>query len=167
MRLGQYFLMGSLLAHIFCCSSTHKITHTSNKHPIQYDWSQIDSLQENEKRLIAVFLHTSWCQFCKNMENTTFKNPEVIQLLNDQFYFIAFDAEKKAPISIKGQTFQYQQTGKNTGSHELAMTIAAIDGQLVFPTVVLLNPAYEIIFQHSGYLDKLAMQAILEQSLDP
>ncbi len=61
-------------------------------------FEQLDSVQKTEKRPVVVFLHTSWCKYCGTMKNTTFKNDEAINVLNQKFYFISLNVEEKQGI---------------------------------------------------------------------
>jgi thioredoxin-related protein len=109
-------------------------------------------LQKEEKKPVVVFLHTSWCKFCGAMKNTTFKNNEVINLLNKKFYFVSFDVEEKQKVFFRGHTFRYKPTGVNTGVHELAEQLGTIKGTLSYPAICFLNTDYEIIHQQEGYV---------------
>jgi hypothetical protein len=66
------------------------------------------------------------------MENSTLKKP-VIKELNENFYFISFDAETKQDITFNNHTFRFKPTGTNTGIHELATALATIDDQVFIP----------------------------------
>ena len=74
----------------------------------KYRFEQIDALQNREKRKIIIFIHTDWCQFCQAMQNTTFKNRDLIDKLNTNFYFIDLDAEETRDISFLGRTFRFK-----------------------------------------------------------
>lgn len=113
---------------------------------------------------IVVFIHTNWCNYCKMMENSTFKNEEVIHLLNEGFYFISFDAESKKPINFNDQIFIHKPTGPNSGIHELATALATIDNQLSYPTIVILDDEKRILFQKQSYLSAKELQSILEKT---
>ncbi len=128
------------------------LPHLSFSQIKQYRFEQLDSLQKKEKRPVAVFLHTSWCKYCGTMKNTTFKNDEVIHLLNQKFYFISLDIEEKQDIRFRGYTFKYKPTGSNTGVNELAEQLGTINGELSYPAICFLNAEYEIIYQHSSFL---------------
>jgi hypothetical protein len=84
-------------------------------------------------------------------ENTTFKKRGNHQELTT-FYFIDFNAEKKANGSFQQTTFQFKPTGNNSGTHELAIALGTINKQLHFPVLCVLNSENEIIFQHIGLL---------------
>jgi thioredoxin-related protein len=126
-----------------------------------YQFEQIDSLQKIEKRNIAVFIHTDWCKYCQTMQNTTFKNDNVVKLLNQKFYFIDLNAEQKKDIVFNGRTFRFVPTGLNTGIHELAEQLATVDNQVVYPTLCFLNSNNEIIFQHNQFINSKDILTIL------
>ena len=117
-----------------------------------YQFAQIDSLQKNEQRPLFVFIHTTWCKYCNAMEQTTFKEKSIIDSLNKKYYCIFFDAETKEAIFFNNHLFKYKATGNNIGSHELAEQLAIINGKIGFPTICILNPKSEIIFQRSSFI---------------
>ena len=117
-----------------------------------HSFEEIDQLQHIENKNIVVFISTSWCKYCRAMENTTFKQPEVIALLNSDFLYTELDAEEERDISFNGHIFKFRPTGTHTGIHELAAQLATVDGKMSFPTLYILNPDYEIIFQYNQFL---------------
>lgn len=123
----------------------------------------IDSLQQIQKRKIIVFIHTDWCQFCQRMKSTTFKNQEIIQKLNSDFYFIDLNAEEKRDISFNNQVFKYQPSGNNVGINELAVQLGTINNQIVYPVLCVLNDKNEIILQYSNYLNATDFKLLLEK----
>ena len=104
-------------------------------------------------RHTLVFLHTDWCRFCAAMKQTTFKDEEVIKLLNERMYFVSFDGESKEEVVFLGRSFKYTPSGAKTGIHQLAEQLGRVDGQVAYPTVVILDPDYQIVFQHNAFLD--------------
>lgn len=123
----------------------------------------IDSLQQIQKRKIIVFIHTDWCQFCQRMKNTTFKNQEIIEKLNSNFYFIDFNAEEKRDIKFNNKTFKYVPSGTNVGVHELALQLGTMNNQIVYPVLCVLNEKNEIILQYNSYLNPKDFKVILEK----
>ena len=123
----------------------------------------IDSLQQIQKRKIIVFIHTDWCQFCQRMKSTTFKNQEIIQKLNSDFYFTDLNAEEKRDISFNNQVFKYQPSGNNVGINELAVQLGTINNQIVYPVLCVLNDKNEIILQYSNYLNATDFKLLLEK----
>ena len=123
----------------------------------------IDSLQQIQKKKIIVFIHTDWCQYCQKMKSTIFKNQEIIESLNSDFYFIDLNAEEKQDISFNNQTFKYQPTGNNVGVHELALQLGTMNNQIVYPVLCVLNEKNEIMLQYNNYLSPKDFKLLLEK----
>lgn len=127
-----------------------------------YTFEIVDSLQQVAPRPIVVFMETDWCRYCKKMEHTTFKSPEVMTLLEEHFYFVVLNGEEKESIRFNGHEFHYKPTGTNTGIHELAEVFGTIDGQVAYPSLCILNEQYEIVFQYQHFLSAKEMEAVLK-----
>jgi thioredoxin-related protein len=128
-----------------------------------YSFEEAEKLSVENPKPIVVFVHTSWCKYCKMMENITFKNPEVISILNKHFYFILLDAETKNDITFNDHTFKFKPTGPKTGIHELATALSLVDNQLAYPTITIIDRNYSILFQQQSYLKAKDLISILEK----
>lgn len=128
-----------------------------------FQFEQIDSLQKNEKRTVVIFMHTDWCNYCKAMQNTTFKNERVVNYLDKHFYFISLNAEEKRDINFNKHTFKYKPTGANTGVHELAEQLGAVEGSISYPALCFLSQNHEIVFQHNQFLSSTDLYPILTE----
>lgn len=126
-------------------------------------FEEAESLQQTQKRKIIVFIHTNWCQFCQRMKASTFKNQEIIEKLNSNFYFIDFNAEEKGDITFNNQTFKYKPSGNNVGVHELALQLGTMNKQIVYPVLCVLNEKNEIILQYNNYLNPKDFKLLLEK----
>ena len=148
--ITKYLIIGLILSSLHGFSQLRTV-----------EFNQLDSLQKEKPRTTLVFIHTDWCKFCAAMENTTFQNSEIIKSLNEKYYFISFDAESKDDIKLKGNTFRFQPSGNNTGTHELATQLGTINGELSFPSLCFLNSNYEIIFQHNQFINSKDLLTVL------
>lgn len=128
-----------------------------------HTFEEAEKLSKENPKPFVVFIHTSWCNYCKMMENSTFKNSEVIRLLNTDFYFIPLDAESKEDIHFNNHNFQFKPNGQNTGIHELATALATIDSQVVYPTVTILEPDFSIGFQKHSFLNAKELLVVLKK----
>ncbi|MGO4772602.1 thioredoxin family protein [Flavobacterium sp. W22_SRS_FK3] len=126
-------------------------------------FEEIEDLQQIQNRNIIVFIHTDWCQFCQRMKQIAFKNQEIIQKLNSDFYFLDLNAEEKRDIIFNNQTFKYKPSGNNVGVHELALQLGTINNQIVYPVLCILNEKYEIILQYNNYLSPKDFKLLLEK----
>jgi thioredoxin-related protein len=128
-----------------------------------HSFEEVGQLSKENPKLIVVFIYTSWCKYCKIMENSTFKNPVVVKELNENFYFISFDAETKQDVTFNNHIFRFKPTGTNTGRHELATALATIDNQVIYPTLTILGTDYTILLQKHSYLNAKSVLSILER----
>ena len=128
-----------------------------------HTFEEAEKLAKENPKSFVVFIHTSWCNYCKMMENSTFKNDEIIQLLNTDFYFISLDAESKNDIHFNNHAFRFKPKVENTGTHELATALATINSKVVYPTVTILESDFSIVFQKHSFLNSKELLAILEK----
>lgn len=142
----------------FCCAATNGFAQEAS-----FSFEEVEILNQKNPKPILIFIHTSWCKYCKMMEKSTLQNPEVIQLLNEKFYFISFDAESKKDINFQNHTFKFKPTGTTTGIHELATELATINDEIVYPTVTILDPSFSILFQKHSFLNAEELLFILQK----
>tara|TARA_B110001452_G_scaffold163989_1_gene136761 strand:+ start:3851 stop:4357 length:507 start_codon:yes stop_codon:yes gene_type:complete len=116
-------------------------------------WTSIEeayalTLTEASPKKIFIDVYTDWCGWCKRMDKATFQNPEVAAYMNEHYYNVKFDAEQKESIEMLGNTFKFIPQG-NRGYHELAA--ALLNGKMSYPTVVFMNPKFEMLSPVPGY----------------
>ena len=103
---------------------------------------------KKEPRKLVIDVYTDWCGWCKKMDKDTFTDPKVVAMVNKHFYAVKLDAEGKEPITLHGQTFNYNSKYR---SHELA--VALLNGQMSYPTTVYLDEEMKMLSPVPGYLD--------------
>jgi thioredoxin-related protein len=129
-----------------------------------HTFEEAEKLSKENPKPFVVFIHTSWCKYCKMMENSTLKNSEISNILNAEFYFISLDAESKDDIHFNNHQFQFIPKGQNTGIHELATALATIDSQVVYPIITILKSDFSIVFQKHSFLSSKELNAVLEKT---
>lgn len=115
-----------------------------------YSWEEAIELNKKEQKKIFIDVYTDWCGWCKRMDNSTFKNKDVIKYMNDNFYAVKFNAEQKEEINYKGHTLKYVGKGRR-GYHELAYSL--LDGRMGYPAFVYLAEDEKRITVSPGYKD--------------
>ena len=134
-------------AHPQQCSITENAVLDSNQ--VNWiSWGEMLAAQKVEKRKIIIDVYTNWCEWCKRMDKTTFKDSTLANYLNDNFYAVKLDAESREAFKFDGYTFQFIENGR-TGVNELAFSL--LEGQLSYPSIVYLNENFERILISPGY----------------
>ncbi len=75
----------------------------------QVKWMTLDQAlaaqAQNPKKIIIDF-YTDWCAPCKLMEKNTFNHPVIAEYLNENYYPVKFNAERKDSVTLFGRTFK-------------------------------------------------------------
>lgn len=124
------------------------------------DIAKVDSLLAQEAKPLLVLLSTDWCQYCQMQKNQIRKNKDFAAKAN-LFYYTEFNAESKENIWFQGKEYTFRPTGVNTGTHTLARALNG-PGTLAFPTWVLLDGNYQVLFRHGGVLTPDQLKELLE-----
>ena len=128
-----------------------------------YTFEEAEKLSKDNPKPFVVFIHTDWCKFCQAMKNTTFKDKIIVEQLNNNFYFISFNAEEKRSVHFNNQKFSYKPTGNAVGVHELAILLGKINNQITYPVICVLNSEYQILFQDTQYRNAKDFELILNK----
>ncbi|MFZ9955096.1 MAG: DUF255 domain-containing protein [Flavobacteriales bacterium] len=111
-----------------------EIKNESTIHWINFN--QLDKLQQIQKKPVLVDVYTDWCGWCKQLDITTYADPNIVNYVNSAFYAVKFNAETRDSITYKGK--KYYNRGQGTRStHELAVYL--MGQQLSYPTTIFLN----------------------------
>jgi thioredoxin-related protein len=135
-------------------------------------WKTIDEAQElnsdgKNAKLIFMDAYTPWCGPCRMMENKTFKDPEVISLLEEHFHAVKFNAEGPKPAKFNGKT--YTNDGYNTerGNGRNSMHSLARHLQVTgYPSLIFIGKKGELIGKVAGYHDPERFKELLNKALE-
>ncbi len=114
-------------------------------------WYSIDEAVElaaSSPKVLVIDVYTDWCGWCKRMDATTFSDPEVAKMLNENFYPVKLDAEGKEDIVIADRTFKFVSSGQR-GYHEVAAIVTK--GRLSYPTISYLDAQGKVLEASPGY----------------
>jgi len=119
-----------------------------------------DAVKKSDKEPKKLFIdvYTSWCGWCKKMDNSTFKEPDVVKFINEKFYPVKLNAETRDTIHFREKEFKYVADYK---ANELA--IALLSGKMGYPSYVLLDESYALMTPAvQSYLTKEQLMPILD-----
>ena len=111
---------------------------------------------------IFLDIYTGWCGWCKKMDRSTFKAPEVVKYMNKYFYAIKLDAEMTETISYNGHDFinpRPEVVRGRKGTHQLAASL--LDNRLSYPSYVIMDENTNRLVIYKGYKQTDAFVGIL------
>lgn len=112
------------------------------------DITELEAAMADNPKPVFFDVYTDWCGWCKRMDATTFKDPQVVALLNNKFHPVKFDAERKDTFTFQAHQFKFVANGRR-GYNEL--TMALLDGKFSYPSFVALNEKFERITILKGF----------------
>lgn len=111
----------------------------------------------NPKKIFVNIFH-EWNGWCKKM-NKSYKDPDVIAVINEHFYAVNFNAEEKKTIEFRGLNFEYQPTGKK-GTHQFALAVS--NNKLATPFIVFFDKNLDMISGIPGYRNSRDLHPLLK-----
>ena len=100
--MRKSLLLIPILIVMFCLSGSVIAGKKQKANRIQWhNYKQGMSLAKKEKKRVYLHFYTDWCNFCKEMDQTTFKNPSVVRLLNKDFVAIRVNTNKQPKVASR------------------------------------------------------------------
>ncbi len=102
------------------------------------DWNDVTfEAAKRDDKPVLLFIKASWCRWCKSMEQDTYSDPDVVQIVEKEFIPIRVDHERRPEINTR-----YNMGG--------------------WPTTAFLTPGGEAI-TGGTFFDPKTMKALLEK----
>ena len=120
----------------------------------EIEWMTMNEALEAQKedpKKIFMDVYTTWCGPCKLMDRNTFKNPQVISFINDNYYAVKFNAEGTEPIDYQG--FVYTNPNYEEGKRGRNATHFFADALNLYgyPSIVFFRKDGTLIQALPGY----------------
>jgi thioredoxin-related protein len=99
-----------------------------------------DGINESKKtgKPVMIDFYTTWCKYCKMLDETTYKDPGVAQAVNSSFVAIKVNAEGEDKVMYEGASITERD-------------LAAKYGVTGFPSIWFLDGKQQKIGQIPGY----------------
>lgn len=123
-----------------------------------YTFEEVELLMKTQPKRVLVDIYTNWCTWCKKMDKDIYSHPEVIDYINTHYYPVKFNAEHAKPVTFNGVTYGViQRKGRSFNE----MTTYLTNGQISYPTTVILEKGLEQPYGYVGYLELYQMESLL------
>jgi thioredoxin-related protein len=120
------------------------------------DWQKYDdglAQAKKEGKKVFVEFTAKWCGWCKRMHATTFKDPDIVGLLNKYYVTVSVDGDSRDTLDIDGYI-----TSERRLAREYRVT--------GYPTYWFLTPEADPIAPVKGYRDAKTLGNILDYLKD-
>lgn len=123
---------------------------SQEKHKIKwYDIEEATKLNENNPKKFFIDLFTDWCGWCKKMDANTFSDPVIAKYMNENFWPVKFNAERKDTIYVNDKMWVSTNPGAKRASHQFA--VALLSGKMSYPSFAFLDNKLRLITILPGY----------------
>ncbi|PCH53936.1 MAG: thioredoxin family protein [Flavobacteriaceae bacterium] len=118
--------------------------------------------QQNSPKKIFVDAYTPWCGWCKKLDATTFKNPDVVDFMNKNYYAVKFNAEGNETINYKGKVYSNPNYKSNSRGRNSSHELSNLFKIRSFPTVMFLDEQANLITPVPGYKTASQLELFLK-----
>ncbi len=134
------------------------------------NWLSFEQLEDSlvvKPKKVYIDFYAKWCAYCKKMDETAYKDPQIIKTLNTEYYAVKMDAETTDAITFDGQIFVNKQVHKKRNPvHEIPLLLASRDKfPFSLPAIVVLDESFQITGRYFEYLSPKRMISVLKTPL--
>ncbi len=147
------FVVALILLTFSLSVNAQKEANTSLK---WYSWEEGYKLAQDEGKIVIVDAYTDWCGWCKVMDEKTYSQKSVINLIEADFVAIKLNPEKEGTYAYNGVDYN----GKNLIS---ALSYNKFSG---YPTTFFVFPSKNVSYMEVGYLEATVFEGKLKKYAD-
>ena len=114
-----------------------------------------------QSRPVLVFIYEEGDLYSDHMNRNTFKNEEVEDRLNCEYYFLPLRSDAYYPSGLPDSLNTFNTSENLTIANLIAQELGTINNQLPYPSIVIFNHNLEIIYNSSGYINEGSMVFLL------
>lgn len=129
-----------------------------------YTFEEAVALNKKNPKKIFIDIFTDWCGWCVKMDNSTWQDSIIKSYLAKNFYPVRLNAERKDTVRFNGNVYVNPSPDKPRSTHQLAVSL--LQGQLSYPSYVILNEKLEILNMYKGYKVPKEMECVLHYIAD-
>ncbi len=161
--MKRIYLMMTVVLCLFVWTSCNAQNEKSSKVKWMSVQEAINQGQKDGKKAKLIFIdcYTSWCGWCKVLDNKSFSNDTIAAILNYYYYPCKFDAEGKEVITLENETYNPSTKNGRGATHELMKVIWAGQNGGGYPTMSIRRGNFAPIDCIMGFLGAEELQPVL------
>jgi thioredoxin-related protein len=126
-------------------------------------WVNFDEavkLNTAHPKKILIDIYTPWCGWCKKMDESTYKDPDIVKYINKNFYAVRLDAETADTFHFKDHKFYNPKPHTRGYVNELASSL--MDNKMAYPTMVYMDESFSRLTYLQSYATAADLKPILQ-----
>ena len=130
--------------------------------------SEGEKYSEKYNKNMLIFFYRNNCDYCMRMKKEVLSDPQIIKLINENFFPVMLDGKSKKPITYNGKKYindvSIEEDPKSTWRHNLFFELVqATKGNFYWPTIVIIDGNDEKVAQLPGFKSKPQLLRNLEK----
>ena len=128
----------------------------------QISLEKFNSIFNENPKPILLYFSTNWCSYCMIQKKQLKKEDELLQILNNDIYFIEIDAEANQSIIFLGREYKSSSNGK---MHSFLEEFIDKKDQISYPYWVLISEEFKIEMKYTGLIKNKTLKHLLKKHL--
>ncbi len=120
------------------------------------NFADAERVVTKRKKMVLIDVSTKWAGWSNLMEKNTYSKKGIIRYLNENFYAMRLDAESNDTIVFNRLAYH-----RNSGSPYHTLAYSLLEGNMQFPSTVILDEELNELLVIPGYMDAKKMEVVL------
>lgn len=121
--------------------------------------SEGEKYSEKYKKNMLIFFYRDNCEYCMRMKKEVLSDPQIIKLINENFFPVMLNGKSKKTITYNGKKYindvSIEEDPNSTWRHNLFFELVTpTKGNFYWPTIVIINGKDEKVAQLPGFKSK-------------
>ena len=133
------------------------------------NWTSLveaEKYSEKYNKNMLIYFYRNNCDYCKRMKDEVLTDPQIIKLINENFFPVMLDGKSKKPITYNGKKYindvSIEEDPNSTWRHNLFFDLVdPTKGNFYWPTIVIIDGKDKKIGQLPGFKSKPQLQRSL------
>ena len=121
--------------------------------------SEGEKYSEKYKKNMLIYFYRNNCDYCKRMKDEVLTDPQIVKLINENFFPVKIDGKTKKSIKYNGKNYindvSIEEDPKSSWRHNLFFELVTpTKGNFYWPTIVIIDGEDKKVAQLPGFRSK-------------